>query len=597
MKHGFHIPVLGLAFSIDTPLKVAKFGINSVVSIVDDELIERMRLFYLKQNNLPAQPISKKEDDYRAKRITAYLNMLREMVDADLSSMRAGHFSGTSDLDKYFNLLPDNSPEKQTYLTMLSSKTGIEKKQLIESLKNSIQPGDIDVNIMSKVDKVNMDQHGMPLEDKYSDATAALRGFANSTLCSAVILSAGMNPRLYNYLAELPAFFPNEAGIIEKKIALKVSDFRSAHIQAKYLAKKGLWVSEFRVESGLNCGGHAFATDGYLLGPILEEFKHRKAELLDELSAIYHQALSERKYAKLPDLTTRFTVQGGIGTAEEQSFLLTYYGFDSAGWGSPFLLVPEATTVDKETLDALAMSKKEDFYLSNASPLGVPFNNFRKSTAEQERLARIRKGRPGSPCIKKYLISNTEFSEAPICTAARVYQHAKIKELETKQLSAPEYQQAFDRITEKTCLCEGLAASAYSIYGIRKAKESSAVAICPGPNTAFFKGTYTLQQMVDHIYGRVAIDLHNRPNLFINELKLYVEYLRSYMREMAHDAKKIKFAEKFRMQLLAGINYYRTVDKTPCKIGFLNVSTFYSGLQDFEEQLLNLQHEREKRAV
>jgi hypothetical protein len=26
----------------------------------------------------------------------------------------------------------------------------------------------------------------------------------------------------------------------------------------------------------LNCGGHAFATEGHLLGPILEEFKQRK---------------------------------------------------------------------------------------------------------------------------------------------------------------------------------------------------------------------------------------------------------------------------------------------------------------------------------
>lgn len=50
-----------------------------------------------------------------------------------------------------------------------------------------------------------------------------------------------------------------------KKVVIKVSDYRSALIQGKYLAKKGIWVSEFRIESGLNCGGHAFATDGYLL--------------------------------------------------------------------------------------------------------------------------------------------------------------------------------------------------------------------------------------------------------------------------------------------------------------------------------------------
>ena len=54
---------------------------------------------------------------------------------------------------------------------------------------------------------------------------------------------------------------------------LKVSDFHSAVVQGKFLAKRGLWVSEYRIESGLNCGGHAFATKGLLLGPILDEFQ------------------------------------------------------------------------------------------------------------------------------------------------------------------------------------------------------------------------------------------------------------------------------------------------------------------------------------
>ena len=37
--HSFHIPVMGLGFTIDTPLKVAHYGIDSVISIVDDDLI------------------------------------------------------------------------------------------------------------------------------------------------------------------------------------------------------------------------------------------------------------------------------------------------------------------------------------------------------------------------------------------------------------------------------------------------------------------------------------------------------------------------------------------------------------------------------
>ena len=31
--HNFYIPVMGTGFTIDTPLKVAKYGISSVVSL------------------------------------------------------------------------------------------------------------------------------------------------------------------------------------------------------------------------------------------------------------------------------------------------------------------------------------------------------------------------------------------------------------------------------------------------------------------------------------------------------------------------------------------------------------------------------------
>ena len=41
-------------------------------------------------------------------------------------------------------------------------------------------------------------------------------------------------------------------GNLEKKVILKISDYRSALIQGKFLAKKGIWISEYRVESGLN---------------------------------------------------------------------------------------------------------------------------------------------------------------------------------------------------------------------------------------------------------------------------------------------------------------------------------------------------------
>ena len=73
--HSFHIPVLGIGYSIDTPVKVAHLGISSVISLLDDMLMEKLREFYSKKFNLPFQSISEKIDDFRAKRITAYLNL------------------------------------------------------------------------------------------------------------------------------------------------------------------------------------------------------------------------------------------------------------------------------------------------------------------------------------------------------------------------------------------------------------------------------------------------------------------------------------------------------------------------------------------
>jgi hypothetical protein len=275
-QHTFHIPVMGIAFTIDSPVKVARFGIASVVSIVEDRLIEMMRSHYYSSINQTCYPITAKVEDYRAKRITDYLNLLNKIVQAQIEKVRNAAFEAGSEIVKYFEMLPEGNKLKQLYQQMLSIKEKAEKENIQAYLRTQIIPGSIDVNIMTKVDRNNFSQQGGLLEDS-SDAVAALRGYAKSDLSnSSVIFSAGMNPRLYNYLEKCNQFDADENGVFKKKIIVKVSDYRSALIQSKYLAKKGIWVSEFRVESGLNCGGHAFATDGYLLGPIMEEFKTKK---------------------------------------------------------------------------------------------------------------------------------------------------------------------------------------------------------------------------------------------------------------------------------------------------------------------------------
>src|SRR5690606_37880047 len=295
----------------------------------------------------------------------------------------------------------------------------------------------------------------------------------------------------------------------------------------------GLLVSEFRIESGLNCGGHAFATEGLLMGPILEEFKTKRRELQDELFLLCNQSLAAKGQLTFQDRPPlKITAQGGLGTHEENKLLLCYYQLDGVGWGSPFLLVPEATNMDEDSLQQLAVASPSDYYLSHASPLGVPFNNFRKSSSETQRKVRIEKDRPGSPCYKKFLSSNTEFTEKPICTASRQYQHLKIKQLKESDFSPEVKEEEIRKVTEKDCLCEGLGAPALLKNKLSPAHNLKAVSICPGPNLAYFSGTFSLKEMVDHIYGRAnVLNQINRPHVFINELKIYIEYFKNDMED------------------------------------------------------------------
>lgn len=581
--HSFHIPVLGLGYSIDTPVKVARFGIASVISIVEDQLIEKMREYYCAQEGLVYQPITEADPDFRAARITDYLNMVSDIVQKQLNQLRSLPFEPGNDLVKYFELLPDSSQLKQRYLQMTGLPSGEQKQQLQQELRQSIVAGAIDVNIMAKVDKLNSDADGQPLPSEYSDALAALRGFANSKLQSSVIISAGYNPRLYNYIDQFPDFLPDANGQLKKKLILKVSDYRSALVQGKILAKKGIWISEFRIESGLNCGGHAFATEGILLGPILEEFKEKKEALTTELFALCcaaQEAKAQTVFATRPPL--KITVQGGIGTANENEFLLEHYAVNGTGWGSPFLLVPEATNVDEKTLQQLATAHPDDYYMSDASPLGIPFNNFRKSSGEAQRLKRIEKGRPGSPCIKKYLISDTEFTDTPICTASRQYQHLKIKQLQEKNLPTEEYTKAFEDITAKDCLCEGLGTSTLLKDNIPLWRPSAAVTICPGPNLAYFSGVFTLAEMVGHIYGRShLLNTVYRPNIFVNELHLYISYWKKQIEKAVDlNPKQVKYFQSFKTNLLSGIEYYKNIISLFKKEGSQYIENMRKELED-----------------
>jgi hypothetical protein len=557
--HTFHIPVMGLAYTIDSPIKVAHYGISSVISIVDDDLIEKMTAFYSKKFEKPYYEITQKMEDYRAKRITTYLDLVSDIVQKKFDDFKAELCQNKDSLEQYIDLLPTQSAVRIGLQHLIENGYEL-KTKVSDYIERHLSPGAIDVNIMTKIDKDNFAKTDA-LPTIYNDAHAALRGFANSKLHSSVVLSAGMNPRLYSYFEQFSDFYSDANNQLKKKIILKVSDFRSALIQGSFLAKKGLWVSEYRIESGLNCGGHAFATEGILLGPILEEFKQKRQELIANNFQMMNKALELKNLPIFEHpFSMEITVQGGVGTSAEHNFLLENYTMDAVGWGSPFLLVPEATTLDAETRTLLAKAEEKDLFLSHISPLGIPFNTLRGTSNEFFKQQRIDKEKAGSSCPKKFLALSKDANGKGICIASKKYQDTKLEELDgiKAEITAEIYQKRKEAITEKACLCVGLANASYLENDIQIKGESQGVVICPGPNIAYFTEEISLQKIVNHIYGRTNV-MHfiNRPNLFVKEIELYVDYLKKEIENHTNSTQAVlKKWNSFKANLLSGIDYY-----------------------------------------
>ena len=556
-EHTFHIPVMGTGFTIDTPLRVAKYGISSVISLVDDILIEQMRKFHCQKEEVPYEEIPNKSEDGRALRITAYLNLIDRLLQRQVKALQSSVFEKGSEINKYYEMLPETSEIKAKFRKMATMTDDSLLNDTKKELRARAVPGSIDVNIMTKLDRDNY-RSGEKLPEEFSDAMAALRGFAQSTLRSSIIFSAGINKRLYRYMTKFDDFFPDKKGHLKKKIVIKVSDFRSAEIQGRFLAKLGLWVSEYRIESGLNCGGHAFASKGHLIGVILQEFKEKRGELFEKLAAIYMKALSGKNQGgENPPAEFKITVQGGVGTADEHQFLLQQFDIDSVGWGTPFMLVPEATNMDEVNLKRLAEASAADVYLSESSPLGVPFWNMRTSSSENARRARIQEGRPGSPCPKGFAVTSTEFTEKPICLAARMYQKKKLQHLPSEGHLPQLLTTIKENILAKACICHDLAGNATAKLGIDPDATS---AVCCGPGIVDFSKIATLEEMISHIYGRLSLlTSTERPHMFIRELSLYMEHLHKEIETLSSglSSRTTTYLQEMRENLLNGIEYYK----------------------------------------
>ena len=107
--HLFHIPVMGTGFTIDTPLRVAKYGISSVIPLVDDVLVEQVRKFHCEKHGEPYEEIPNSNQDARALRIAAYLSLVDRLVRQQVVALQASPFEEGSDITRYFEMLPETA--------------------------------------------------------------------------------------------------------------------------------------------------------------------------------------------------------------------------------------------------------------------------------------------------------------------------------------------------------------------------------------------------------------------------------------------------------------------------------------------------------
>ncbi|MBN2803169.1 MAG: hypothetical protein JXR91_08745 [Deltaproteobacteria bacterium] len=558
--HTFQIPVMGTGYTAESPLKVAKYGISSVISLVDDILLEQLHKFHSEQNGIPFTPADKTDPLARAYRITAYLNFIDKIVKKEIEEIKKSQFTEDSDITKYFEMIP-NCPVKEKYNSMLSCEDSQTREKLQNELREYVVPGSIDVNIMTKIDRPT-DKNGDMRPKEQSDAMLALKGFADSTVEGSLVLSAGFNPRLYGYLSEFNDFFPDKNGKLKKKIVLKVSDYRSAFIQSKFLGRNGLWVSEFRIESSLNCGGHAFPTEGFLLGPILDEFKKNREKIIEIVALPFLKSLKTKGFTVPENIPTQsITVQGGIGTSGEDSFLMSHYNLEGTGWATPFLLVPEATSVDEKHLAKLENAGDELVYLSDSSPLQVPFWMLKNSDSEEKRLKKIKENNPGASCPKGYLVSSTDFTKQQLCLASAQYQQKRLKQIEESKMTEALKAKSIEITLARACICHDLGGGATIKNNIVK---NATPTVCTGPNIVNFSKRETLKSMVDHIYGRKAIELPaDRPHVFILEISLYFDALIKQYKEfeIGYGNLKPEYFGKFTQNLQNGLDYYADLIK------------------------------------
>ena len=86
-----------------------------------------MREYHSRKKNIDFEPITKSVDDYRAKRVTAYLNLVDEIVYDQFTKLKNEPFEPETDICRYFEMLPEDSQLKQGYDLMMEYPDNVRK--------------------------------------------------------------------------------------------------------------------------------------------------------------------------------------------------------------------------------------------------------------------------------------------------------------------------------------------------------------------------------------------------------------------------------------------------------------------------------------
>lgn len=152
-----------------------------------------------------------------------------------------------------------------------------------------------------------------------------------------------------------------------------------------------------------------------------------------------------------------------------------------------------------------------------------------------------------------------------------------------------EYQKAYDKIVEKSCICVGLGTGTLLYHELDTRLEGEGISVCPGPNMAYIPRGMNMEEITDHIYGRKnVIERNDRPNLFIKKLSIYLDYFKNLLDDFLVDgpAKQKNRLKKMLINLRDGIGYYKKLfSKYPESLN----TSIKSIAEDLDSSLIKLE--------